>query len=82
MKATALDGVDDAEAAAWREAAQIKQAKTRSPIANQFHNAAKTLLDDLKAGNFIEVVSAKDQKGSERKCIQRTEKHYEIAVEV
>ena len=81
MKAAALDGVDDVEAAAWREAAQIKKAKTRSPIANQFHNAAKTLLDDLTAGNFIQVVWAKDQKGTEKKCLQRTEKHYEMAVE-
>ena len=80
MKADSLED-QPLEAKAWREAAQTKAAKTRSPLANRFHNAAKTLLDDLRSGGFVETVTAKDEKFNERKCLERTNIYYEVAPE-
>ena len=78
VKAAGLENTDDLEAAAWREAAATKDAKARSPLANQYHAATKTLLADLGNSGYLEIVTAQDKKGNDRKCLQRTEKYYEI----
>ena len=79
VKGDALQDLDAKEAAAWREAAGTKDAKARSPMANQYHAATKTLLADLKNNGFLEIINAADRRGNDRKCYQRTEKYYEIA---
>jgi hypothetical protein len=78
VKADGLEKIDAVEAAAWREAAGTKDAKVRSPLANQYHAATKTLLADLGNGGYLEIVTAQDKRGYDRKCLQRTEKNYEV----
>ena len=78
VKADGLENIDAVEAAAWREAAATKDAKARSPLANQYHAATKTLLADLGNSGYLEIMTAQDKKGHDRKCLQRTEKYYEI----